>query len=372
MPAQLELMLDPNGSEIKVMWSKNHGPFSKPLKLPSALLRDRSREVRSALSALNAYIRTNQNLEEEKDPGWRRYAGVVKELRQQGQALHNALLDEDEPHAQHLLQVLGGLASGAELRVYCSDDEVSLPLGFVFDGDVASVTGKPSRTDFAGFWLDRFKITMLVAGSGCEHDRLNVDPQSFKTLYALHRTEVEDAQRYLGGDFAKLRKLTLLPVKEYYDWDAAKRACADIRDTNSIVFVLAHSDGDWLELADSKIDCKTFGRMLHKDRDDDHVVLLILNCCLSAAGGEGRSLLSSAAQRGFCGLIGTEAEILNTHALRCGTRLMWELCANGLPLGEALDEMQNAEDLFPLNLFYTCYAERDFRLQRPLDQLKAA
>jgi hypothetical protein len=110
--------------------------------------------------------------------------------------------------------------------------------------------------------------------------------------------------------------------------------------------------------------------MLHKDRDSKHTVLLILNCCLSVTGGEGGSLLSAAARKGFCGLVGTEAEILNTYALRCGTRLMWELCANGLPLGEALDAMQSAEDLFPLNLFYTCYAQRDFQLLRPIDQLR--
>jgi hypothetical protein len=371
MSGQLELRLDPNGNEIKVTWRKDDGAWSKTLKLPSALLRDRARDVRAALSSLNAYVRTNQDLMEEKDPAWKRYASVLKELRQQGQALHNALLDEDDPRGRDLSHALQHLGAVGELRVYCSDDEVSLPFGFVFEGDVTSMTGKPSRSDFAGFWLDRFKITMLVAGSGCERENLSVDPQSLKALYALHRTEVEDAQQYLGSDSIRLKQLTLLPVQDYYDWDAAKRACVDIRETNSIVFVLAHSDGDWLELADSKIDCKTFGRMLHKDRDENHVVLLVLNCCLSATGGEGRSLLSAAAQRGFCGIIGTEAEILNTYALRCGTRLMWELCANGLPLGKAFDEMQRAEDLFPLNLLYTCYAERSFQLERPLDQLRA-
>ena len=110
--------------------------------------------------------------------------------------------------------------------------------------------------------------------------------------------------------------------------------------------------------------------MLHKDRDGNHAVLLILNCCLSAAGGEGGSLLSAAARRGFCGLVGTESEILNSYALRCGTRLMWELCAHGLPLGAALEAMQSAEDLFPLNLLYTCYAQRDFQLQRPISRLQ--
>jgi hypothetical protein len=369
MADELELSLDPNGDDIKLRWSKDDEPPSKPLRLDIALLRKRSRDVRDALTALNSYVCTNQKLEEEKDPGWQRYAGILKTLRQKGEALRSTLLDGEDPRSQELLRVIKGLQSGAELRVNCSDDEVTLPLGFVFEGEVDTEIGKPSRADFAGFWLNRFKITMLVEGSGCGHDRRSVDPQSLKTLYALHQAEVENALPYLGDDISKLQKLTLLPVKQYYTWATAKRAYADIRQSDSIIFVFAHSDGDSLELVDSTIDCNTFSVMLHKDRDANHAVLLILNCCLSVTGGEGGSLLSAAARKGFCGLVGTEAEILNTYALRCGTRLMWELCANGLPLGEALDAMQSAEDLFPLNLFYTCYAQRDFQLRQPMEQL---
>jgi hypothetical protein len=68
--------------------------------------------------------------------------------------------------------------------------------------------------------------------------------------------------------------------------------------------------------------------------------------------------------------VGTEAEILNSYALRCGTRLMWELCFNGLPLGKAIDAMQSAADLFPLNLLYTCYAQRDFQLLKPMEPIE--
>jgi hypothetical protein len=373
MPTQLELMLDPNGDEIKVTWHKGSGPFSKPLKLSGALLSRRSHDVRAALSELNAYVRTNQDLDEEKDPGWKRYAGALKELQQQGAALYNAFFDDGDLRAQALLQALQSLGAGAALRVHCSDEVVSLPLSFVFDGDVQPLREKPSRADFSGFWLDRFNITMLVAGGGVEAGSLDVDPQSLRALYALHRTEVEDAWQHLGSDSTRLKQLTLLPVKAHYDWGSARRACAAICDTNSIVFVLAHSDGDWLELADNeKIDCQGFARMLHKGHTEGRAVLLVLNCCLSATGGDGRSLLSAVAQPGFCGLIGTEAEILNTFALRCGTRLMWDLCFNGLSLGEAFEGMQRAEDLFPLSLFYTCYAERSFRLQHPLELPKAA
>lgn len=369
MAGELELNLDPNGEHIKLRWSKDDEPPSKPLRLDIDLLRKRSRAVREALSALNNYVCANQNLEEEKDSGWRNYANIIKTLRQKGQALFSALLNEEDPRSQELLRVIGGLSKGSELRVNCSDDEVSLPLGFVFEGEVGSPIGKPSRADFAGFWLDRFKITMLVEGSGCGHERRNVDPQSLKILYALHRTEVENALPYLGADTtSKLKALTLLPVRQYYNWDTAKRAYSEIRDAENIIFVFAHSDGDSLELDNSNIDCNTFSLMLHKDRDPLHPILLILNCCLSVTGGDGGSLLSAAARKGFCGLVGTEAEILNTYALRCGTRLMWELCFKGRSLGEALDEMQSAAELFPLNLLYTCYAQRDFQLLRPIDQ----
>jgi hypothetical protein len=373
MPTQLELMLDPNGDEIKVTWHRGSGPFSKPLKLSSALMSRRSHDVRAALSELNAYVRTNQNLDEEKDPGWKRYVGVLKELQQRGAALYNAFFDDGDLRTKALIQALQALGAGAELRVHCSDEVVSLPLGFVFDGEVQPLRERPSRADFSGFWLDRFNITMLVAGGGVEPGSLDIDPQSLRALYALHRSEVEDAWQFIGSDSARLQQLTLLPVNAHYDWASARRACASICETNNIIFVLAHSDGDWLELADNeKIDCQGFARMLHKGHIESRAVLLVLNCCLSATGGEGRSLLSAVAQPGFCGLIGTEAEVLNTFALRCGTRLMWDLCFNGLTLGEAFEGMQHAENLFPLSLFYTCYAERSFRLQHPIELPKAA
>jgi hypothetical protein len=372
MAGELELSLDPNGEHIKLRWSKDDEPPSKPLRLNIDRLRKQSRDIRDVLNELNNYICTNEQFEEGKDPGWQKYKTILKKLRQKGQALHTTLLMGEDPRSQELSRVVESLSRGAEIKVNCSDEEVTLPLGFVFEGEVGVSTGQPSRADFAGFWLDRFKITMLVEGSGCGHERRCIDPGSLKTLYALHRAEVENALPYLGADDTlRLKKLTLLPVQKYYSWDTATRAYDQIRDADNIIFVFAHSDGDCLELdEDSAIDCNTLSRILHKDRDPGHPVLLLLNCCLSVTGGDGGSLLSTAARKGFCGLVGTEAEILNTYALRCGTRLMWELCCNGRPLGEALDAMQQAEELFPLNLFYTCYAQRDFQLRQPVAELR--
>src|SRR5262249_36306994 len=184
--------LDPNGDQIKLMWCKENGPFSKPLKYSTAALAALSHGIRVALNELNRYVRTNQNLEEEKDPGWTRYAAAMLELRQRGAALYNELFhDEENPHVEALLQALQSLERGGELRVHCSDEGASLPLGFVFDGDAPPPAASPSRPDFAGFWLDRFRITMLVAGSGAPD--IIIKPETLRTVYALHRAEVENS-----------------------------------------------------------------------------------------------------------------------------------------------------------------------------------
>jgi hypothetical protein len=118
MADELKLSLDPNGDHIKLRWSKDDEPPSKPLRLDIDLLRKRSQAVREVLSKLNNYVCTNQNLEEERDPGWRSYAGVLRALRQKGQALRSALFKEDEPRSQELFRAIEDLRPGAELRVY--------------------------------------------------------------------------------------------------------------------------------------------------------------------------------------------------------------------------------------------------------------
>src|SRR4051812_21447062 len=112
MANELELTLDPNGDHIKLKWSQDDEPPSKPIRLEIELLRRRSRAVREALSELNNYVSTNQKFEEEKDPGWRRYADALRKLRQRGQALRNALLNEDDARSQELIRAIENLRSG--------------------------------------------------------------------------------------------------------------------------------------------------------------------------------------------------------------------------------------------------------------------
>jgi hypothetical protein len=348
--------------------------------VPKAFVLDRAQKIRDELNRLNDYVQTTQ-LDESKDPCWARYREILGRLADCGQWLSKAIFNFRDPRAQELLDALNALPPGTEVKIFCSDDQVTLPLGFAYANDapvpaiidLSAADGKrPSRADFSGFLLNRFRITMAIDGGPC--GSLVIDPASFKSLYALHKRELADVAAYLGDDRAHLDLLlsTIDFRKGYYDWPDARRACDQVPGWDGVVFVFAHSNGDTLELDSTRIDSMQFAEMLHRNRDDAHTALILLNCCLSATGGENCSLLGAVAERGFCGLIGTEAEILNTHAIRCGTRIMWGLCAEGLSLGEAFDHMQNDADLFPLNLFYTCYADRRFRLASPFSHLKAA
>jgi hypothetical protein len=369
MPGEMEILLAPNGEEIKLQWRRGGIAFSKPIKLKASVLRNRSAEVRAALSAMTEYIRRNPKLKEEFDPRWDNYRSVFQRIRNAGKALRAAILrQEQSPNAQALEAALMAMPQGASLRIHCSDEEVTFPFGFVCDdsrpGD--DLTMERSVKDFGRFWLSRFKISMVVEGSDYAESALNINPDTLRALYALHKTELEKSAEDLGADLEKLKQLLKVRVGDHYDWDSVTSAWQQIDTPDSIVFVFSHSDGDHLTLdGESKIESLQFRDMLEK-RTSSGATLLILNCCLSAAGAEGASLLSAVARPGFCGLVGTEAEILNTTALGCGTRLLWELCAMGVALGDAFDALQQDPRLFPLNLFYTCYADRSFKLSAPM------
>jgi len=372
----MNIHLHPNSSEIKIYWQdkrSSEDSFFGPIRANLCEVEKRVSDVRASLNDLNRYFDRSK---ENADPEFRDYTRIMNRLQGAARALFGALVHNSEPAdlAKQLHSKLRSLPTGTEVTLHCPDDAVSIPIGFLADPDqdFATRSGPPKRSDFDHFWINQFKLTVRVNNCSVDSSQLQVEPESVRALYALHESEVEKAITYFSNqnwtdDITKFRQLTAIDVRDKYKWEAVNEACKKITDASSIVFVLAHSDGDNLDLGDYEMDSGAFARMIQLDRSSDKPELLILNCCASAAGAPGRkSLLSVIARRGFLGLIGTEAEISNASALRCGIRFMWNLCANGATLGEAFSEMQASEDLFPSNLFYTCYASRAFRLTRPM------
>jgi hypothetical protein len=382
----VELYISPNGKDVVLWWQEQPGtPASRTWHVPQASVATRSRDVRQVLKELNDYLRTNPRLHEERDPSWEKYLAIVNELKERGRSLHRVLFQYPErpPPAHELEMAIENLGRDDELIVHCPDDAVTFPLGFVCaplpdDADDAGGAAeapaltRPDRADFDGCWVNRFDITMLLNGAGCG---LHIERESLRTVYALDAVAIERAIEELAAaslenEIECFLTLSALEIGKRNQWALVRKACAQLADFNGVIFVLAHTqDGDlYLADTDARIDCLDFADLIRQRLRYDRSKLLILNCCASAVGAEGNSLLGAVADKGFCGLIGTEAEILNTGALRCGSRLLWEIYFNGKSLGAAFRAMQDAADLFPLNLFYTCYAQRGFHLDRPLER----
>jgi hypothetical protein len=373
----MEITINTNGPDtIKIWWQDRDvfgpGQFG-PILLNLAEITKRSTNVRNAISKLSNYFErrlTSLPL----DVGWEEYASLMSSLQFAGAGLYAALFKGKGEEQLALRKHIEGLSNGSEIELHCHDDQVSIPFGFLTESfnEPPPPSGALSRDHFNHFWVNRFRINARILNCRIKLSQLEIEPEEFRALYALNEKSVLDALEYLKEkllteEVERFDLLKTISVHAHHEWGGVSDACKKISKSGSIIFVLAHSDGDKIELGEEEMDSGLFADMIQRERDEEMPELLILNCCASATGDAGKSLLSAVARTGFCGLIGTEAKISNVHALRCGIHLMWNICTKGITLGEAFAEMQADSALFPVNLFYTCYASRDFKLKRPIE-----
>ena len=268
-------------------------------------------------------------------------------------------------------------ADPPSLEIILCDETVHVPWGFVFDQEASDPPAKFNQSveDLADFWLICFKLGVRFQGGrsrlpkpGCAGGR---------SLYALHedlftraraalrkRSEELDHRldELLGGD--ALTATTWTDCRQHW------RQIAEEYD--SIVYMFGHSDGERIILADGReavdavLPASSFGTSFRKRSDTRTASICILNGCRTAAPSASQpwpaSFLSATRRPGFFGFVGTETEVPNDFASRYGVKLLWRLCREGQSLGDAFDALRRESDLFPLNLLYTCFANRNFRL----------
>jgi hypothetical protein len=332
-------------------WSENY-------TVPIERVIQKTLSVREVLRRLNDFAHANHRAHD----AWQdnEFKSLVYDLQQEGEDLYLALLKSDDVETGELIKSRLTEVKRLDLSIRVHKG-MALPLGFLFPSHCQPphVYGR-SLDAFRGFWVRDHRITMQAIGGTCRRKKA----QDVKVLYAV------DTDQFLELiETLQLREdwdpLLALDVGHASDWQTAFDKWRDMtvaHDSDNVFFLFGHNDKAGFHLGrNDRKSREKFIDQFKRRHTDNGSTLLFMNGCSTVGNGDA-SFLEVAGRPGFCGAIGTEAEISNDFAITYAGRLLNKLLLSGnpTPLGDAFHAMMHEDDLFPRNLLYTCYAYPDF------------
>ncbi len=288
-----------------------------------------------------------------------------------------ALTTRDGTYREDIVGVLGLKKRGTALTIF-SDSTVEVPWNFIYAGNLLELKSSNSIDDFADFWHQLFKVRIRFS-NGSMAPRRTISRERIKTLLALHRARFVKARDFLTelspALRAKIDKLLKYEAGETTDWIDCRAKWQTIKGEDSILYIFAHrNEGGKLCLEEegkirqdqpNKYELTTGGflEMFRKDNATAHKssTLCFVNGCRTAGGSWGNSLLTATSAPGFQGFIGSEAEIPNVAATQYAVEFLYSLLEDHDTVDVAYEKAKSA--CFPLSLWYSCYAQPQFRIE---------
>jgi hypothetical protein len=351
-----KLMLTRHQDLLAAGWFTDE--WSEEYTAPLDRVIDKSVSVREALRHLNEFAHANHQSSEAWEGS--EFKSLIYDLQQEGEDLYLALLKSDDGETGDRIKSRLEQVERLELTIMVNKG-MALPLGFLFPSHCRppGVFGRTLEA-FKGFWVVDHQITMKANGGSCRRKKTD----DVKVLYALDTDQFLDLieSLHLHGDWDPL---LALDVGHAGDWNTAIakwREITETHDSDNVFFLFGHNDKSGFHLGpNDRKSREKFIDQFKRRNTDTGSTLLFMNGC-STVGDGASSFLEVAARPGFCGAIGTEAEIANDFAITYAGRLLNKLLLSGSPtaLGDAFNAMMHEADLFPRNLLYTCYAYPDF------------
>jgi hypothetical protein len=390
---ELRVETGSDAGRLKLVWTAK-GPEdpwpAQPYEISRGALYQSSDMVRDVLRQLAVL---SDATEETQNPEKTQYREILRDLMFRGSALFENLFEPVDGNtttateASELLRTVGretASGSAASLDIILCDETVHVPWGFAY---ICETTDLPqnvqcSIADLTNFWLMSFRLSVRFQGGSSRLPKPG--RERCRALYALHEDLFTRARAELRRRNADLdAKLDLLMANGSISattWTECQRHWRAIaEDYDSVLYMFGHSDGECIVLADGTntveavLPASGFSSSFRKRGDTRSASICILNGCRTAAPATSRpwpaSFLLATRRPGFFGFVGTEIEIPNTAASRYGVALLWRLCHEGEALGDAFDALRSDASLFPANLLYSCFANRNFRLpiSAPMD-----
>jgi hypothetical protein len=307
------------------------------------------------------------------------YGPYYSRLQEAGAALRKSLFDaaDNLGAGEEAEEMLRSFSGRPELHIF---SEVCVPWGFVANtASCSSTTLNDSIDDFSPFWSSQFLLT-LRAGQAWHMEPEPRKRDGFRMLHALHKDRFNQARGLLSdGEREALNSFIDCDVGNVTTWSDCRERWKTIRDTDSILHIFGHSDGERIYLKDPDgdeendgianssinltycLEADRFRTIFAKERSTRSVTICFLNGCRTGAGPVGESFLDVLFNKGFQGFIGTEAEVSNEFAARYATNFIDRLWMKGETIRAAYETLRT--QLFPLSLVYSCYAHPDFQIE---------
>jgi hypothetical protein len=358
------------GDEFKLVWS-DHCSDLQPYRVSGTRVTKASEKVREVLNSLSEHYRKCEITKTKPD-----YSPYYSDLARAGVHLAEALFNRtsgDQGSADEARSLISSINQQVPLTVVISGTPLHVPWAFVFRGDLDSLQPiSGTLDDFRDFWTNIFDINISYSRTNFLKS-IQGERRAPFILHALHEKRFNDAKALLTEpERTVVDQLLSFRVGNATDWDSCRRKWRSSEDADSIIYIFGHSDGQNIFLSEETddpkyiLDANAFSDTFRKRSGARSNTICFINGCRTGAGLLGSSFLSVTASQGFFGFIGSEAELSNVFAARYGADFMQKMCVDGLSVQEAFAAMRVRGDLFPLNLLYSCYAQRDFKLAAPL------
>jgi hypothetical protein len=348
-------------TEVKVTW-RNEFQVRRPYLVHRTQLESAAIACRTALEALGNEFRTSPK------PS---YGTCLRNLAGAGSLLYYLLFDgaaTDLDVAEDVKQWLERLAKSEVQLTVTSDLAVQIPWSLVYAGTPPpdDTTGAPPTTveAYRDFWGLKYSVATLCNSMPMWELDAARKRADFRLLLVLHESEYQAVLKLLDpAEVEYFARIVERPVGRAYSWSAAREKWRKISESDSLIYVLCHSNGSSLSLDHKdEINVTAFSQQFAKQRRGARgATLCFFNGCFTARGSLDNSFHVASQIPGFCGFVGTEAEIPPKFAGRFGLQFVYLLVECGMPVQEIVDKLRIAH--WPLGLFYGCYAHPAFSIE---------
>lgn len=348
-----------NSTSHKMRWDPPDDNWL-PYTIDVGQVNDRAEGVRRALKA---FVKQCMN---SNAGGVQKSGKQLKEMAVKGHDLYNAIFcDKDNSHhPQDIQKWLLDLAVNKPHIKVVVDDRMYIPWGLVFDGDPSLLSGEADDIDishFGDFWCIKYFVSTYFSRMGAWGHHKPKSVNLYHLLSAIDEDVFTAAEKDLTStekgvlDWLRSKFSSTRAFKIFSKGDLLNEWNRNKNDVD-MLFFYCHADGTSIAFSGSeKLSMYDIKENLKRDARGElpSPCLVFLNGCSTASGSSDGGFLEATAGNGFCGFIGTEAEVPDLFALRFGLAFLYRFLLGGEPVYLTMDRLRSEH--WPLSLLYSTY-----------------